>query len=86
MDFSEALKELKSGNSVQRTGWNGKGMHIYKEEMCAALPVGQGGHIPHTRNYPPVIVLFNAKQQHQLGWLPSQEDIFSEDWQIADHK
>lgn len=56
------------------------------EEMCASLPVGQGGSMKHTRDYPPVLCLFNAAGKHQLGWLPSQGDIFAEDWQEADHK
>lgn len=85
MDFSEALVLAKSGQSIQREGWNGKGQHVYVEEMAAALPVGKGGHVAHKRDYPPVLVLFNAQKQHQIGWLPSQGDIFADDWQIAVH-
>lgn len=29
LSFSEALIALKNGQSVQRAGWNGKGMFIY---------------------------------------------------------
>ena len=30
MNFGEALKELDSGQPVQRAGWNGKGMFVFK--------------------------------------------------------
>lgn len=29
MNFGEALAELKAGNKVSRSGWNGKGMWLY---------------------------------------------------------
>ena len=29
MDFGEAIKALKEGKRVARTGWNGKGMFLY---------------------------------------------------------
>lgn len=28
MNFSKALESLKSGNKIQRDGWNGKGMYL----------------------------------------------------------
>jgi hypothetical protein len=29
MSFGDAIKELKLGKRLQRTGWNGKGLFIY---------------------------------------------------------
>ena len=28
MDFGSALKELKNGNKISRSGWNGKGLWL----------------------------------------------------------
>jgi len=72
-DFGEALKRLKKGISVQRTGWNGKGMYIYIE----IFGVVNGAIME------PCFVMFTANQTHQPGWLASQADMLSEDWQDA---
>lgn len=65
MTFGDAIVELKKGNRVQRSGWNGKGMSLY-------LKTFQG--------YDPVIVMVTATGTHQPGWLASQADILSDDW------
>ena len=31
MDFGGALKALKEGKMVQRTGWNGKGLFVFRQ-------------------------------------------------------
>lgn len=81
LTFGEAIAAMKKGDRVQRSGWNGKNMHIYIEDKFHVL-VGMGG-IQHKRTYNPVIVMFTAQGEHQPGWLASQADILSEDWQIV---
>ena len=67
MDFGEAIKALKGGYSVQRAGWNGKGMYLYRK---------------HFDGYDPCIVMHTAQGTEQPGWLASQADILAEDWSI----
>ncbi len=82
MGFGAALEAMKQGRHVAREGWNGKGMHIYIEDMMSFTP-GAGVFKGQTRRYPPFVVLFNAQQQHQAGWVPSQADMMAEDWVVV---
>ena len=83
MDFGEALRSMKDGRLVRRRGWNGKGMHIYLEDMLV-LPIRHPRGTPAQRTYQPFIVMFTAQQQHQPGWLASQADMLAEDWETID--
>ena len=83
MDFGEAIRALKEDKCVARQGWNGKGMHIYLEEHFTH--VLQGGHFKGAkRPYEAVIIMFTAQGTHQPGWLASQADMLSDDWEIVD--
>lgn len=82
MTFGEAIVALKQGEWVQRSGWNGKNMHIYLEDarnitMPAGVFKGQ------TRRHEAYICMFTAQGNHQPGWLASQPDMLAEDWQIV---
>jgi hypothetical protein len=79
-DFGEAIKRIKAGKRVQRMGWNGKGMHIYFEDSLHWV-APSGTFKGQECKYEPVIVMFTAQGKHQPGWLASQADILSEDWQ-----
>lgn len=81
--FSAALIALKDGQCVRRAGWNGKGQHVYVEDQLSYTVPG-GVFKGQRREYAPVLVLFNAQGVHQPGWVPSQGDLFAEDWQIAE--
>lgn len=83
MNFGEAIQALKEGKMVQRTGWNGKGMHIYLEDG-RTMKIGAGVFKGQTRTIDPVICMFTAHGTHQPGWLASQADMLAEDWQIVD--
>lgn len=65
--FGLAVEYLKSGLKVSRSGWNGKGMYLYLEDVPA---------------YDPYIVMHTAGGTKQPGWLASQADILAEDWQL----
>lgn len=82
MDFSLALLELKSGRHLRRSGWNGKGMHIYLEEHSKYVIRG-GVFSGSDRQYDPVVVMYTAQGTHQLGWLCSQADMLAEDWEVV---
>lgn len=72
MTFGQALEALKLGNRVARKGWNGKGMYIYLQPVT----LFQSRREAH-------IVMFTAQGKHQPGWLASQPDMLSEDWEIV---
>lgn len=82
MNFGEAIQALKEGQCVQRTGWNGKGMHIFLEEHFEFL-IPAGAFKGKSRKYEPVICMYTAQGTTQPGWLASQPDMLADDWQIA---
>lgn len=91
LTFGQAIEALKAGERVARKGWNGKGMWLvlvpgtldaqlregtpYREalglEECEILP-----HID--------MWTTNAEGRRAMlpGWLASQTDMLSEDWEI----
>lgn len=92
LDFSAALRALKFGYRVQRSGWNGKDMWLSVSNLNTATVDADKFWSPHNREYaeqnggnaevPPCITMKNAKGQIQMGWVASQEDLFSNDWYV----
>lgn len=82
-DFGWAIKKLKAGQKVARAGWNGKGMFIFLREgrmiYGVDLSTPMGGNfesLPH-------LCMRTADGKCCVGWLASQTDILSEDWELA---
>jgi hypothetical protein len=69
-DFGWALKQLKAGHAVMRTGWNGKGMwlklRVPDEHSKMSLPY----------------IYMSTVQSKLVPWLASQTDMLAEDWNI----
>lgn len=82
MDIGQAVEALKAGGLIRRAGWNGKNMHLYLEDQLSHTIPG-GVFKGKRREYAPVVVLHNAKGVHQPGWVCSQEDLLSVDWEIS---
>lgn len=98
MNFGEAIEAAKSGQRIQRAGWNGRGMFVYMERGSIAqrnLPkvaddVGGvplrlfdfGGNGDRTRN--PCLVMISAAGVEVPGWLASQTDMVAEDWRVVE--
>lgn len=90
MTFGEAIKALKEGFLVTRTGWNGKNMFLWlkpatviKEEWCKdpiLLQICQdnGGEVEALGT----ICMKTADNKVLTGWLASQTDMLSDDWEI----
>ena len=85
MNFGDAIKELKLGKRLQRTGWNGKGLFIYLVP-AASYPVqtgaakehfGEGAMVP----YAAYLALKNVDETVST-WAPSINDTLAEDWQV----
>lgn len=88
MNFGEAIAELKNGNLVTRKGWNGKDMFLWlkpaatiKEEWCKdailrSICHENGGEVEALGT----ICMKTADNKVLTGWLASQTDMLSEDW------
>lgn len=79
MNFGNAIQWLKEGKRVQRSGWNGKGMHLYLEDWLEGMMTFGGDN----RKYEPVIIMYTAQGKHQPGWLASQADMLADDWSVV---
>lgn len=97
MNFGEALEALKAGKKVRRQGWNGKGMWIVLMPALSLPPYSTQGTSRKVNDRTaqfigedtplesqPYIALWTAQQKWQPGWLASQPDMLSEDWEIAE--
>jgi hypothetical protein len=68
MDFSSALLELKDGNKLMRTGWNGKGMYIELQRPDE-----------HSKMTLPYIYIKSVTGD-LVPWVASQTDLLANDW------
>lgn len=88
---------MNNGHLVRRSGWNGKGMFVYKTigntvskdfiPKFASLPMAAKKFLEAKGQdvvFEPSITMYTAAGVMQPGWLASQADILSEDWEIAD--
>lgn len=89
LDFGWALRRLRAGDKMARSGWNGKGMWIVLQK---AYPDG----IPINKNtaeatgmtegtickFLPYIMMKTADGSF-VPWLASQTDILATDWEVA---
>lgn len=90
-DFGWAISQLKSGRRVRREGWNGKGMYLWllpaatvKAEWCREPHLKEqaeanGGEIEALGS----IRMMTADRKVLTGWLASQTDMLSEDWELV---
>ena len=83
MDFGDALRVLKAGKRVARSGWNGKGMWLcYMPPFVVEHPNErtQAHGITNSFQCGGYIVMWTAQGVWQPGWLASQADMLAEDW------
>jgi len=72
VSFSEALIAVKAGKSIQRKGWNGKGLLVKSQYPDANSKM--------TLPY----LYIEYPDGMRCPWLASQTDIMSSDWLIID--
>ena len=95
-NFGWAIAQLKDGRKVARAGWNGKGMFIVMMDGLKLPPYSTQEAGPKVNDRTakfigedtpldsqPYIAMKTASGQWQPGWLASQADMLSEDWQLA---
>ncbi len=93
MDFGDAIRAMKAGKRVARSGWNGKGMWLALSPGAAALPSEKFWAGPN-RSYAeeqggaatvlPCITMKTATGEILMGWLASQTDILATDWEVLE--
>lgn len=84
MDFGEAIKLLKEGKKLQRSGWNGKNQYIELAERVSYINAkGEIINEGHT-DIGNKVIAFVGTSGVQLGWLASQADMLAEDWRTAE--
>lgn len=85
LSFGHAVKALKAGKRVARTGWNGKGMFLIlvpgslitvdREPLLSALSVNtKVQYLPH--------IDMKTATGELVPWLASQTDVLADDWQV----
>lgn len=80
MNFGQALEQIKSGNTVARKGWNGKGIYI------GLIKPKDGDAMTHDFIYIDTTGLQTDNPDAPLDrvpWLASQTDMLAEDWQVV---
>jgi hypothetical protein len=77
MSFSEALRALKQGKKLARTGWNGKGRWLELQRPDA--------HSKMTLPYIFMSCFDDAANTPgaRVPWLVSQTDMLAEDWLVV---
>lgn len=86
MNFGQALEQLKLGNRVARSGWNGKDMFLFfvpgsKFTVNRAPLLGiypEGTEISYRAH-----VDMKTAQGDVVPWLCSQTDMLAEDWVVV---
>lgn len=72
--IGEAVNEMRKGNRVCRSGWNGKNMWL-----CLQVPDA------HSKMTLPYVYMFTA-QGDLVPWLCSQSDLLADDWMVVSGK
>jgi hypothetical protein len=86
MDFGDALRSIRNGSQLARSGWNGQGMFIYlvasshfevnRPPLNQVYPEGTG------IDYRAHIDMKTADGSC-VPWVASQTDLLAQDWYIV---
>jgi hypothetical protein len=87
IDFSLALRYIKTGQRMRRAGWNGKGMFVFlvpgsrfivnRPPLLGIYPEGtQIDYLPH--------IDMRTADGSVVPWLASQTDLLAEDWEVVE--
>ena len=84
MNFGKAIVLLKEGKKLRRKGWNGKNQYI---ELATNISYknadGEIININH-KTMGNKAIAFIGTSGVQIGWLASQSDMLSDDWELID--
>ena len=97
MSFGDAIEILKQGGAIRRSGWNGKGLMVFKQVPAHIesdiIPKMQS--LPHSAkdlilkgkgfiDYTSQCLIYNENTGRADSWVPSISDVFAEDWEIVE--
>lgn len=96
MCFGGAIEVLKQGGAVRRSGWNGKGLMVFKQvpahidsdiiPKMQSLPQSAKDLILKSKgfiDYTSQCLIYNENTGRADSWVPSISDVFAEDWEIV---
>lgn len=96
MDFSQALMAAKSGERIEREIWVGQCFVVMMEALRLPPYNTQGtarkvndrtakwiGEDKPLDSQPYFAVYTRPDNKWQPGWLPTQKDLFADDWKVA---
>lgn len=90
MDFSDALRAVKSGEKIARHGWNGKNMFVvyqkgYPEGIQCNLNTAEAWGINEGDLFicNPYLQIKCANGSHSM-WSPSVDDVLADDWYLVE--
>ena len=95
--FGDAIEVLKQGGTVRRSGWNGKGLMVFKQvpahiesdiiPKMQSLPQSAKDLILKGKgfiDYTSQCLIYNENTGRADSWVPSISDVFAEDWEIVE--
>jgi len=82
--FGEAIKYLKRGLKVARSGWNGKNQYVELATNITYVNADSGITNVMHNNIGSKALAFVGTSGVQLGWLASQADMLADDWYIVE--
>ena len=95
MSFGDAIEILKQGGAIRRSGWNGKGLMVFKQvpahiesdiiSKMQSLPQSAKDLILKGKgfiDYTSQCLIYNENTGRADSWVPSISDVFAEDWEI----
>ena len=84
MNFGKAIDLLKKGKKVSRKSWNGKNQYI---ELATNIRYknadGEIININH-KTIGNKAIAFVGTSGIQIGWLATQSDMLSDDWELIE--
>lgn len=96
MHFGDAIEVLKQGGTIRRSGWNGKGLMVFKQvpahiesdiiPKMQSLPQSAKDLILKGKgfiDYTSQCLIYNENTGRADSWVPSISDVFAEDWEIV---
>lgn len=97
MSLGIAIQALKFGFAIRRTGWNGKGLFVFKQvpahiegdviPKMQSLPQSAKDLILKGKgfiDYTSQCLIYNENTGRADSWVPSISDVFAEDWEIVE--
>lgn len=94
--FGDAIEVLKQGGTVRRSGWNGKGLMVFKQvpahiesdiiPKMQSLPQSAKYLILKGKgfiDYTSQCLIYNENTGRADSWVPSISDVFADDWEIV---